>query len=216
MRLVATTRPLASMLAFYGATETTEHALYGLLDELAANARGPKPGQPTFSYFQMRLGDPASPARRQGVHPDADRHAESGSAGRDLHAYMVATDGRSGTDNQHGVSQRLVRQHHRDLTSLPGNSKDSAVMSDLIGTSQALQSSPQKDLVRREHRSFKSLLERSNGAASSSPLPAIRRHSAVEEISALARSNTSAGRTSVNVRVGVIRSHRTTSSPCRR
>ncbi len=61
MRLLATTRPLASMLEFYGGTEATERALYGLLDELAANARGPKPRQPTFSVLPDATGgDPAT------------------------------------------------------------------------------------------------------------------------------------------------------------
>ncbi len=92
MRLVATTRPLASMLAFYGATETTEHALYGLLDELAANARGPKPGQPTFSYFQMRLEEilPALRGDRAFIQTLIDTLKVDRPAYRDLHAYMVS------------------------------------------------------------------------------------------------------------------------------
>ena len=93
MRLLATTRPLASMLEFYGGTEATERALYGLLDELAANARGPKSRQPTFSYFQMRLAEILpSPARRQGVHPDADRHAEIDDLGMRKLPHTAAED----------------------------------------------------------------------------------------------------------------------------
>ena len=92
MRLLATTRPLASMLAFYGGTETTEHALYGLLDELAANARGPKSRQPTFSYFQMRLEEilPALRGDRVFIQTLIDTLKADRPAYRDLHAYMVS------------------------------------------------------------------------------------------------------------------------------
>jgi len=92
MRLLATTRPLASMLEFYGGTEATEHALYGLLDELAANVSGPKPRQPTFSYFQMRLAEilPALRGDRTFVQTLIDTLKVDRPAYRDLHAYMVS------------------------------------------------------------------------------------------------------------------------------
>jgi hypothetical protein len=56
LRLLSTTRPLASVLEYYGATESTEQALYRYLDEMVERVRGPKHGQPTFSAFQVRLG----------------------------------------------------------------------------------------------------------------------------------------------------------------
>jgi hypothetical protein len=92
VRLMATTRPLASMLEFYGATEATEHAIYGLLDELAANASGPKPRQPTFSYFQLRLAEilPTLRGDRAFVQTLIDTLKVDRPAYRDLHAYMVS------------------------------------------------------------------------------------------------------------------------------
>ena len=56
LRLLSTTRPLASVLEYYGATESTEQALYRYLDEMVERVRGPRHGQPTFSAFQVRIG----------------------------------------------------------------------------------------------------------------------------------------------------------------
>ena len=56
LRLLSTTRPLASVLEYYGATESTEQALYRYLDEMVERVRGPQRGQPTFSAFQVRIG----------------------------------------------------------------------------------------------------------------------------------------------------------------
>ena len=92
MRLLATTRPLAGLLEFYCATDAAEQALYGLLDELLAASRGPKPRQPTFSYFQMRLAEifPALRADRAFVQTLIDTMKVDRAAYRELHAYMAA------------------------------------------------------------------------------------------------------------------------------
>ena len=92
VRVLSTTRPLASLLEFYGATDATEQALNGLLDELLAASRGPKPRQPTFSYFQMRLGEifPALRSDRAFVQTLIDTLKVDRPAYRELHAYMAA------------------------------------------------------------------------------------------------------------------------------
>ncbi len=56
LRLLSTTRPLSGMLEYYGATESTEQALYRYLDEMVEKIRGPQHGHPTFSAFQVRIG----------------------------------------------------------------------------------------------------------------------------------------------------------------
>src|SRR5215211_3570252 len=55
LRLLSTTRPLSSMLEYYGATESTEQALYRCLDEMVEKIRGPQHGHPSFSAFQVRI-----------------------------------------------------------------------------------------------------------------------------------------------------------------
>lgn len=57
LRLLSTTRPLSGMLEYYGATESTEQALYRYLDEMAEKIRGPQHGHPTFSAFRVRIGE---------------------------------------------------------------------------------------------------------------------------------------------------------------
>ena len=92
MRLMSTTRPLANLLEYYGSTDAAEQALYNLLDELLAASRGPKPRQPTFSYFQMRLAEifPALRADRGFVQTLIDTMKVDRPAYRELHAYMAA------------------------------------------------------------------------------------------------------------------------------
>ena len=83
MRLLSTTRPLANLLEYYGATDAAEQALYGLLDELLAATRGPKQRHPNRrDFFQMRLAEifPALRADRAFVQT-LHRHPESGPAG---------------------------------------------------------------------------------------------------------------------------------------
>jgi len=55
LRLLSTTRPLSGMLEYYGATESTEQALYRYLDEMVEKIRGPQHGHPSFSAFQVRI-----------------------------------------------------------------------------------------------------------------------------------------------------------------
>ena len=56
LRLLSTTRPLSGMLEYYGATESTEQALYRYLDEMVERIRGSQHGHPTFSAFLVRIG----------------------------------------------------------------------------------------------------------------------------------------------------------------
>ena len=92
MRLLSTTRPLANLLEYYGATDAAEQALYGLLDEVLAASRGPKPRHPTFSFFQMRLGEifPALRADRAFVQTLIDTLKVDRPAYRELHAFVAA------------------------------------------------------------------------------------------------------------------------------
>lgn len=92
MRLLSTTRPLANLLEYYGATDAAEQALYGLLDELLAASRGPKQRQPTFSFFQMRLSEifPALRGDRAFVQTLVDTMKVDRPAYRELHAFMAA------------------------------------------------------------------------------------------------------------------------------
>ena len=55
LRLLSTTRPLSSMLEYYGATESAEQALFRYLDEMVERVRGPQHAQPTFGAFQVRI-----------------------------------------------------------------------------------------------------------------------------------------------------------------
>ena len=92
MRLLSTTRPLANLLEYYGATDAAEQALYGLLDEVLAATRGPKPRHPTFSFFQMRLGEifPALRGDRAFVQTLLDTLKVDRPAYRELHAFVAA------------------------------------------------------------------------------------------------------------------------------
>ena len=92
LRLLSTTRPLANLLEFYGATDSAEQALYQLLDELLIASRGPKPRQPTFSYFRMRLDElfPQQRGDRAFVQTLIDTLKVERPAYRELHAYMAA------------------------------------------------------------------------------------------------------------------------------
>jgi len=92
MRLLATTRPLANVLEFYGATDSAEQSLYQLLDELLTASRGPKPRQPTFSFFRLRLDEifPQQRGDRAFVQTLIDTLKVDRPAYRELHAYMAA------------------------------------------------------------------------------------------------------------------------------
>ena len=57
LRILSTTRPLDAVLAQYGASEAQQHALYRLLDNLAARVKGPERERPTQSYFEMQFAE---------------------------------------------------------------------------------------------------------------------------------------------------------------
>lgn len=92
LRLLSTTRPLAKLLEYYGATDTKEQALYRLLDELVERIRGPKFREPTFGSFVQRLGEifPDMRGDRQFVQLLMDTLRVERPAYRDLHNFMVA------------------------------------------------------------------------------------------------------------------------------
>ena len=74
MRLMSTTRPLANLLEYYGATDAAEQALYGLLDELLAASRGPSPASPRSAT--SRCGWPRS-SRRSGPTARSSRRSST-------------------------------------------------------------------------------------------------------------------------------------------
>jgi hypothetical protein len=91
LRLLSTTRPLSSMLEYYGATESKEQALYRFLDELVEQVRGPQHRQPTFASFKVRLGGifPELRDDRSFCQLLIDTLKVERPAYRELHAYMA-------------------------------------------------------------------------------------------------------------------------------
>jgi len=91
LRLLSTTRPLAGVLEYYGATESTEQALYRFLDELVERARGPEHGRPVFSAFQVRIGGlfPQLRGDRQFMQLLIDTLKVERPAYAELHRYMT-------------------------------------------------------------------------------------------------------------------------------
>jgi hypothetical protein len=91
LRLMSTARPLDNLLEFYGATEPTRQALHQLLDEQLTAVRGPKNRHPTFTYFQMRLGEifPQQRGDTAFVRSLIDTLRVERPAYRELHAYMA-------------------------------------------------------------------------------------------------------------------------------
>jgi hypothetical protein len=92
LRIMATTRPLDSVLEHYGATETQERAFYTLLDELVARARGREQDRPTLAYFQMKLAEIFPALRNDRVFTQVvlDTLRLERPAYRELHAYTAA------------------------------------------------------------------------------------------------------------------------------
>lgn len=92
LRLLSTTRPLSSMLEYYGSTESKEQALYRLLDELVEQVRGPQHRQPTFGAFKVRLGGifPELRDDREFFQLLIDTLKVERPAYRELHAYMAS------------------------------------------------------------------------------------------------------------------------------
>lgn len=91
LRLLSTTRPLSSLLEYYGANESKEQAVYRLLDELVELTRAPKHRHPTFTTFKVRLGElfPDLRGDRQFVQLLIDTLKVERPVYRELHAYMV-------------------------------------------------------------------------------------------------------------------------------
>ena len=91
MRLLATTRPLANLLEFYGATDAAEQALYNLLDELWPLPGGPSPANRPSAT--SRCAWPRSSRRcaadRAFVQTLIDTLKVDRPAYRELHAYMA-------------------------------------------------------------------------------------------------------------------------------
>ena len=92
LRLLSTSRPLANLLEYFGATEAAVQSMYQLLDEMLAATRGPAERHPTFSYFQMRLNEifPALKGDRGFVQTLIDTLKTDRPPYRELHAYMMA------------------------------------------------------------------------------------------------------------------------------
>jgi hypothetical protein len=91
LRVLTTTRPLSSLIKYYGGTESKEQSLYRLLDELVERVRGPKHRQPAFSDLKVRLGElfPDLRGDRQFVQLLIDTLKVERPAYRELHRYMV-------------------------------------------------------------------------------------------------------------------------------
>lgn len=91
LRLLSTSRPLANLLEYFGATEAAAQQVYQLLDEMLAATRGPADRHPTFSYFQMRLNEifPALRGDRTFVQTLIDTLKTDRAPYRELHVYMT-------------------------------------------------------------------------------------------------------------------------------
>jgi hypothetical protein len=94
LRLLSTTKPLNSVLEYYGATETQEGAVYRLLDDLATRAKGRERDRPTFSYFNIEMDEifPSLRGDRGFLALLIDTLKLERPAYRELHAYMVANN----------------------------------------------------------------------------------------------------------------------------
>ncbi len=92
LRLMATTKPLDSLLEQYGATTTQEQAFYKLLDEMVTRSKGREQDEPTFGYFIMQLRQvfPALKNDREFVNIIIDTLKVERPVYRELHAYVTA------------------------------------------------------------------------------------------------------------------------------
>ena len=90
LRLLSTQHPLDNLLDFYGATESARQSLHQFLDEQLTAVRGPRARQPTFAYFNMRLGEifPQQKNDTAFVQALIDTLAVERPAYRELNAYM--------------------------------------------------------------------------------------------------------------------------------
>ncbi len=92
LRILATTKPLDSVLDQYGATQSQQQALYCLLDELAVRSRAAEHEQPTYPYFLAQFDHLFHALRedRTFVALVIDTLRIERAAYRELYAYMVA------------------------------------------------------------------------------------------------------------------------------
>ena len=92
MRIIATTKPLDTLLQRYGATTTQEQAFYKLLDELVTRSKGREQEQPTFGYFTMQLAQvfPALKNDRDFIATVIDTLKIERPVYQELHTYMIA------------------------------------------------------------------------------------------------------------------------------
>jgi len=92
LRLMATTKPLDSLLEQYGATTSQERAFYALLDELVARSKGREQDAPTFGYFKMQLSQifPGLRNDREFLSNIIDTLKVERPVYRELHDYVTA------------------------------------------------------------------------------------------------------------------------------
>ena len=92
LRIIATTKPLDTLLERYGATATQEQAFYKLLDELVTRSKGREQEHPTFGYFTMQLAQvfPALKNDRDFIATVIDTLKIERPVYQELHAYMTA------------------------------------------------------------------------------------------------------------------------------
>jgi hypothetical protein len=94
LRLMSTTRPLAKLLEQYGATESQEQALYGLLDRISERTAGIQRDLVTFGFFLRGIEQifPHRSGDRQFVQLLMDTLKLERPAYRALHDYMTANN----------------------------------------------------------------------------------------------------------------------------
>jgi hypothetical protein len=92
LRIIATTKPLDTLLERYGATTTQEQAFYKLLDELVMRSKGREAEHPTFGYFTMQLAQifPALKTDRDFVATIIDTLKIERPVYQELHAFVTA------------------------------------------------------------------------------------------------------------------------------
>jgi hypothetical protein len=91
LRLLSTTRPLARLLEQFGATETQEQALYGLLDRVNERTHVSERDRVTFAYFRRGVEEifPRRHDEREFIQLLIDTLKVERAAYRELHAYMI-------------------------------------------------------------------------------------------------------------------------------
>src|SRR5262245_28469893 len=92
LRIMATTKPLDTLLERYGATATQEQSFYKLLDDLVARSHGREQDAPTFGYFNMQMAQifPALRNDREFIVLILDTLKVERPVYRELHAYVTA------------------------------------------------------------------------------------------------------------------------------